>query len=119
VRELSDRGAGAERRFVLTGATTVHLGGSGAVTDRSGKALKAAARDSAAPVTRASWRGGRLVLKARDRSRVAATFVTVGGKRRPYSKPLRLTAKQRRSVTYGSVDVWGNAEKPRRLRASR
>jgi hypothetical protein len=90
VRQLSDRGAGAPKHYV---------GG------------KAVARDTKAPVTKASWRGGKLVLRARDASKVAATFVIVGGKKRLYRKPVRVS----RSARFGSVDVWGNAETPRRV----
>ncbi len=114
VRDLGDKGAGAERRYV--GAGAIALGGSGAVTGKGGKALKPAAKDDKPPKTTATWRGGKLVLKAKDASKVAATFVVVGGKQRAYRKPLKLTAKQRRSATYGSVDIWGNVEKARRLK---
>lgn len=114
VRDLGDKGAGAEKRYA--GATAIALGGSGVVTGKGGKALKPAAKDDKPPKTTATWRGGKLVLKAKDASKVAATFVVVGGKQRAYRKPLKLTAKQRKSVTYGSVDIWGNVEKERRLK---
>ena len=116
VRALSERGASAEQRFAITGASSVALGGSGAVT-RGGKALKPVTKDKQPPVTKATVRGRKLVLKARDASRVAATFVTVGGKQRVYTKPLRLTAKQLKKATYGSIDIWGNAEKARPIRS--
>lgn len=116
VRDLTDKGAGPEKHY--RGATTVALGGSGAVTGKGGKALKPVAKDKQAPVTKATWRRGKLVLKAKDASKVVATFVVVDAKQRAYKKPLKLTAKQRKTATYGSVDVWGNAEKARPIRSS-
>ena len=61
-------------------------------------------------------RGGklRLTLKARDASKVAATYVTVGAKRTTYRKPLVVTAKRLAKLRYGSVDLWGNAEAARK-----
>ena len=58
----------------------------------------------------------RLVLKARDASRIAATYVTVRGKRRAYRRPVVLPARRLKSVRFGSVDVWGNAEKARKVK---
>lgn len=115
VRDFTDKGASAERRY--SGATSIALGGSGAVTGKSGKALKPAAKDKQPPKTTARLRGGKLVLKAKDASKVAATFVVIGGSKRAYKQPLKLTAKQLKKATYGSVDVWGNVEKPRRIRS--
>ena len=40
----------------------------------------------------------------------------VGGKRRVYKQPLVLTAKRLAKTTFGSVDIWGNAEKPRKAK---
>ncbi|MDA0167842.1 alpha/beta fold hydrolase [Solirubrobacter taibaiensis] len=97
VRELSDRGASAPKHYVGT---------------------KPVAKDTKAPVTTAKWRGGKLVLKAKDASKVAATFVVIGGKQRVYKRPLKLSAKQRKGAKYGSVDVWGNAERERPIRSS-
>jgi hypothetical protein len=94
VRELSERGAGAPKHYV---------GG------------RRVAKDTKAPVMKASWRRGKLVLEATDASKVAATFVVIGGKQRVYRRPLKLTAKQRTGAKYGSVDVWGNAERVRRI----
>jgi pimeloyl-ACP methyl ester carboxylesterase len=113
VRTLTEAGAGREQRF--TGATAVDLGGTGAAT-RNGKALKPAAKDAKPPVTKATLRGRRLTLRARDNTKVAATYVIVGGRARRYRKPVKLTPKQLRSAKYASVDIWGNAEKPRRVR---
>ena len=96
VRELSDRGAGAPKHYV---------------------GAKPVAKDTKAPVTKASWRRGKLVLKAKDASKVAATFVVIGGKPRVYKRPLKLSAKQRKGAKYGSVDVWGNAERERPIRS--
>jgi hypothetical protein len=120
VREVTNKGAGPEKRFAVTGATSFALGGSGAVTS-GGKKLKPAARDKKPPVTRASVKrvgGGkvRLSLRARDASRVAATYVLVSGKRRAYKKPVVIAAAKLRKLTFGSVDMWGNAEKARRAR---
>ena len=56
----------------------------------------------------------RLLLRARDASRVAATYVKVDGKRTAYRKPLLLPAKRLAKLRYGSVDVWGNAEAARK-----
>ena len=118
VRDLSNKGAGPERRYAVTGPTSFALGGSGAVT-RAGKPVKPSTVDRKAPVTRAALKrlaGGkvRLTLKARDASKVAATYVVVAGKRRAYTKPLTLPARRLARMTYGSVDIWGNAEAPRR-----
>ncbi len=120
VRDLAQKGASNERRFTLTGSTSVDLGGAGTVT-RGGRSVKRAAKDSKAPVTRGSVRHlargkVRLTLKARDASKVAATYVAVAGKRRAYDKPLVLTARRLAKTTFGSVDIWGNAEKPRRVK---
>jgi hypothetical protein len=118
VRDLAETGAGLQRRFgPLTGTTTVELGGSGAVT-RAGRAVRPAARDAQAPVTRAALRPAgrgrvRLTLRARDASGVAATYVIVDGRRRVYRRAIVLRAKR---VAYGSVDIWGNAERVRTLR---
>ncbi len=73
VRDIGSKGAGTATRYVLTGATTVPM--SGAV-----KGAKAARADKRPPVTSAALRGGRLVLKARDASKVAVTYVIVGKK---------------------------------------
>jgi pimeloyl-ACP methyl ester carboxylesterase len=117
VRDLTDKGAGPEKRFAITGATSFELGGSGTVTS-GGKKLKPAARDSRPPVTRAKvkriGRKVRLTLRTRDASKVAATYVFVSGKRRAYKKPLLLSASKLKKIRYGSVDIWGNAEKARR-----
>ena len=69
VRDLTEKGAGAgAARSRSRAATSVALGGSGAVT-AGGKALKPSARDKKAPVTRATVKraGGkvRLTLGAR------------------------------------------------------
>lgn len=116
VRDVSSKGATAAKHYA--GVTSIALGGSGAVTGKGGKAVKPSAKDTKAPVTTARWRGSKLTLRARDASKVAATFVVVGGKKRTYRKPLKLTAKQRKTATYGSVDIWGNAEKARPIRSS-
>jgi pimeloyl-ACP methyl ester carboxylesterase len=117
VRDLSSKGAGPEKRFAISGTTAFALGGSGAVTS-GGKTVKPAARDTKPPVTRASVKrvGGkvRLTLRARDASKVAATYVFVSGKRRAYKKPLVIAASKLKKVTYGSVDIWGNAETARK-----
>lgn len=118
VRDLARKGAGPERRFAIRGATSFALGGSGAVSS-GGKTLRPAARDKKAPVTRARLAraaGGkvRLTLKARDASKVAVTYIVVAGKRSVYKKPLVIAAKKLAKVRYGSVDIWGNAETPRK-----
>jgi pimeloyl-ACP methyl ester carboxylesterase len=118
VRDLAQKGASNERRFALTGTTSLDLGGTGAVT-RAGKPVKPSTKDRKAPVTRASVKrigGGklRLTLKARDASKVAASYVVVAGKKRIYQQPFVLTAKRLAKTTYGSVDIWGNAENPRK-----
>jgi hypothetical protein len=110
VRTVTDKGAGPVRRFA--GAMSVALGGSGAVT-RNGKPLKPAAKDTTPPRTTAKLRRGKLILSARD---AAATYVTVAGKARRYTKPLKLTRKQLAKATFWSVDRWGNAERPRHPR---
>lgn len=57
-----------------------------------------------------------LTPKARDRSGVRATFIRIGrGKRRAWRGPLRVPTSQLKSVRFGSVDVFGNAEPQRRL----
>ena len=38
----------------------------------------------------------------------------VSGKRRAYRKPLVIAASKLKKVTYGSVDIWGNAETARK-----
>ena len=120
VRDLTEKGAGKPRSYGPFGGTggAVALGGSGAVT-AGGKAVKPAKADTRAPKTTARVKrlaGGkvRLALKARDASKVAATYVTAGGKRTAYRKPLVLPAKRLAKLRYGSVDVWGNAEAARK-----
>jgi hypothetical protein len=107
-RTLSERGAGREQHYVLSGATSVALGGSGAVT-RGGKVVKPAPKDTKAPRTKAHRRGGKVLLR---RSEAGTTYVVVGGKRRLYTRPFK---RSRKRTTYFSVDVWGNVEKPRKL----
>ena len=111
VRDISSKGAGPAARYVLTGTATVPM--TGAV--KGAKAVKAS--DKKAPVTTASLRGGKLVLKARDASRVAVTYVIVGKKKRIYTRPLRLKKAQLDRTTFGSVDIWGNAEQARPFRS--
>jgi pimeloyl-ACP methyl ester carboxylesterase len=86
VRQLSEKGAGPERRFV------------------DGKRV---AKDTTAPRTTARRRHGKLVLRAKG---ALATYVIVKGKTRRYTKPI----KAARGTEYFSVDAWGNAEKPRK-----
>ncbi len=118
VRALTEKGAGAARTFgPLSGTARVDLG-SGAVT-AGGKVVKPSARDKRAPVTRATVKplgGGkvRLTLRARDASKVGATYVMVAGKRSAYRRPVVLKAAKLAKTTFGSVDVFGNAEKERR-----
>ena len=52
----------------------------------------------------------RLTLRARDASKIAATYVFVSGKRRAYKQPLVIAASKLKKITFGSVDIWGNAE---------
>jgi len=121
VRDLTQKGAGKERRFGPFGGAggAVALGGSGAVTS-GGKSLKPVKADRRAPRTTARVKrlaGGkvRLTLKARDASKTT-TYVKVAGKRTTYRKGGRgliLTAKRLAKLRYGSVDVWGNAEAAR------
>ena len=117
VRDLTQKGAGPEKRFAITGATSFALGGSGAVTS-GGKTVKPAARDTKSPVTRATVKrvAGkvRLTLRARDASKIAATYVFVSGKRRAYKQPLVIAASKLKKITFGSVDIWGNAETARK-----
>jgi pimeloyl-ACP methyl ester carboxylesterase len=116
VRDLTQKGASKPRSFGPFGArgAAVAIGGSGAVT-AGGKTLKPAKADTRAPRTTARVErlaGGkrRLTLKARDASKVVATYVTIAGKRSTYRKPLVVTAKRLAKLRYGSVDLWGNAE---------
>jgi hypothetical protein len=94
------------------------VGGSGAVS-AGGRARKPVKADTRAPKTIARvkrLRAGklRLTLKARDASKIAATYVTVGGKRTTYRKRLVVTAQRLAKLGYGSVDLWGNAEAARK-----
>ncbi len=120
VRDLTEKGASRPRRYgpFAAGGGAVALGGSGAVTS-GGRTLKPAKADTRAPRTTARVRRARagkvrLVLRARDASRIAATYVTVRGRRSVYRKPLLLTTRQLAKLRYGSVDVWGNAEAARK-----
>jgi pimeloyl-ACP methyl ester carboxylesterase len=87
VRELSERGARPERRYV------------------DGKPVK---KDTTPPRTSARWRHGKLVLKAKG---AAATYVVVKGKRRVYRRPITVKAGTR----FFSVDAWGNTERARKV----
>ena len=120
VRDLTEKGASKPRSFgpFPAGGGAVAIGGSGAVT-AGGKALKPVKADTRAPRTTARVKrlaGGklRLTLKARDASKVVATYVSVAGKRSTYRKPLVMTAKRLAKLRYGSVDLWGNAETARK-----
>jgi len=90
VRDLTEKGAGPERRMI------------------DGKPV---AKDTTPPKTTARFRGGKLVLKARG---AAATYFLVKGKRQRYRKPVRVKG----TVTYFSVDRWGNVEPPRKVSRS-
>ena len=120
IRDLDEKGASKPRTYGPFPASggAVALGGSGAVS-AGGKALKPVKADTRAPKTTARvkrLRGGklRLTLKARDGSKIVATYVTAGGKRTTYRKPLVVTAKRLAKLRYGSVDLWGNAEAARK-----
>ena len=97
---------------------TVVLRGTSATLD--GKRLRPSARDRTPPRTtvrrRRKGRTTILVAKARDRSGVRATFIQVGrGKRREWRKPQRVATRTLKSVRFGSVDVFGNVERPRKV----
>ena len=83
-----------------------------------GKALKPVKADTPTETTARvqRLRAGklRLTLKARDASKVAATYVTEGAERITDRKSLVVTAKRLAKLRYGSVDLWGNAEAARK-----
>jgi hypothetical protein len=65
-------------------------------------------------------RGGTAILRftAKDASRVAVTTIRIGTKKARkvrLRRPDRVPVKQLRKLRFASVDVWGNAERPRRL----
>ena len=94
---------------------------SGTSATLNGRKLRATARDRTPPRTTVSLRrSGRttvLTPKARDRSGVRSTFIQIGrGKRRAWRTPQRVRTSKLTSVRFGSVDVFGNTEPPRRVR---
>lgn len=125
-RDLHDTQAGPRRAYQgLSGKVVVSAAGTPAVK-RGGRALKPASKaDRTPPRTTAKvrkLRGGkvRVTLRARDgASKVAATLLEVGGKKRTYLEAVTLTRKQAARARFGSVDAAGNAETSRKLRLPR
>jgi hypothetical protein len=112
---------GRKGRAVTFEARRGKLALTGASATLNGRKLRASARDTRPPRTRVKVRRrGRtavLTAKATDRSGVRATYVQVGrAKRRVWRGAIRVPVARLRSVRYGSVDVFGNAEAPRRVR---
>ena len=116
-RLLDERKGGAvtfkarKGKLVMTGASAT----------LNGRTLRPSPPDTKPPRTRVKVRrrGRTAVLTARatDKSGVRATYVQIGrAKRRVWRGPLRVPVSKLRSVRYGSVDVFGNAEAPRRVR---
>lgn len=120
-RTIDGTKQGPERTFQPAKGVVDIAAGAGAKVTQKGKALKPAPRDTAAPVTTAKvtrLSGGRvrIALRAKDASKLAGTFLKRGTKRVRYRKSVVLTRKVAAKTTFGSVDIWGNAELPRRLR---
>lgn len=126
-QQITSAGTGPERRYgPVTGAATVTTGTAGvtAAVATGGRVLAPVTRADRTPprttarVRRAAVRGRvRIVLRVRDASRVTGTFLRVGARQqrvRP-GRPLTLSLRDARRARIGSVDVWGNAERPHPL----
>ena len=108
----------------VSGALAI-TGGAKIQATRNGRPLSRRKADRRPPVTRAVLvrRTGRFVLvrpRARDASGVRATFLRIGAQpAKPWRGPVRVRRSQIGKVRFGSVDVFGNTERPRRLRLRR
>ena len=108
----------------LSGTITI-AAGAGAEIRKGGKLVALRRRaDRRAPHTRVRVRlherRGVLRFRATDRSGVAATFASVGN--RPVKRVRRILRVRRtdlKRVRFQSVDVFGNLERPRRVRLKR
>ena len=97
------------------------LTGSSVRVTRNGKRLRPRKPDKRPPKTSAEVRvRGKTALvtfKARDRSGVQATIVTLKGKRLKLRRQrLRIARSKLPKLRVFSMDVYGNAEKPKRIR---
>jgi pimeloyl-ACP methyl ester carboxylesterase len=114
------RRSNTRRYGPFTGRVDVAAGETVAIS-RAGREVRPAKADAQAPVTHARvkrLRGGRarVTLRARDASKIARTLVRTGRRTRAYRRPLTVSRSDLRRLRFGSVDVWGNAEKERRVR---
>jgi lecithin:cholesterol acyltransferase len=126
VTPLGDDGDRARPRFYGPLSGTIAIAAGAGAKIREGGKLVAPRRgaDRRPPHTRARVRvhGRRAVLRLRatDRSGVAATFTSVGG--RPAKRVRRILRVRRvdlNRVRFQSVDVFGNLERPRRVPTGR
>jgi Tol biopolymer transport system component/pimeloyl-ACP methyl ester carboxylesterase len=119
LREGADKPIGD---FVLgSGAAQLALSPQGPRVRAHGHDLRKRAHDRTPPRTkaRAHRRGSRttLTLRAGDASGIRAIYVRVG--RAPYrrvGRTVKVATRKLRSVRFFSVDLFGNAERPQRLR---
>jgi hypothetical protein len=107
----------------IRGRIVARLGSSVKVT-RNGKRVRGRRPDRKPPRTRAKvrFRGKRAIvtLVARDRSGVQSTVATYKGKRIKIRRQrFKIARRKLRRVLVSSVDVYGNAERPHRIRRRR
>ncbi len=101
------------------GPLTMTLGKKPAVK-RGGRKLRGRHLDHRPPVTstkvRRRGRSATIRFSARDESGVRSTVVTVGKRAaKLHRHTLRLPVRKLGQVRYSSMDIYGNAEKPKRL----
>lgn len=103
----------------MKGAVTISAGRQAAVR-KAGKAVKGKRADTKPPRTRVTVRrkGKKAIVsvRVRDASGAAYSYLTRGAK--PllrFKRRVKLPVAQLARARYGSVDIWGNAERPRKL----
>jgi hypothetical protein len=105
----------------VKGPVVINTHGGRPTVKRKGRVLRGPRFDHTAPRTRASVRIRRNVavvrFRAKDNSKVRATYSSLRGRRakRVRHGSLRLPVKRLRSLTFFSVDVFNNVERPRRV----
>jgi pimeloyl-ACP methyl ester carboxylesterase len=122
-RHLGAGGRKGHGRFFgpLHGAVTLNQAGRRAKLLRGREMLAPRGADRRPPVTRARVRRGvrisTVLFRPRDASGVAATYARIGkGPARRVRRGLRLRTAALSELRFQSIDIFGNAERPRALK---
>ncbi len=105
----------------VKGKVEAKLTGSSVKVTRNGKGLRPHKPDKRPPKTGAKVRirgkTALVTLNPRDPSGVQSTFVTLNGKQLKLRRQrLRIAKRKLAKLRVFSIDVYGNAEKPKRIR---